>query len=255
MFLRRDTILRKILEGLKYAVIILFGVLTSTASAADIDGYSRELHKHVINGYVDYKNWSENHEGLDRFIKSLENTHLDSLSHNEKLSLLINAYNAGMIWLIFQNYPLKSVLDIQPKVFGQLAIKIDGKLLSLDEIENDYIRKMGDNRIHFAIVCGSKGCPDLSSDIYSPDSLDQQLDAAARNYLSQEKGIQIEADSGLVMLSSIFDWFGSDFGEDNVEKLETLSKYLPEKEAEYLRKNAAAVAVKYMQYDWSLNGV
>lgn len=229
--------------------------MISAASAADIEGYGRELHRHVINGYVDYKNWSENHEGLDQFIKSLEDSHLDSLSHNEKMSLLINAYNAGMIWLIFQNYPIKSVLDIQPKVFGQLAINIGGKLLSLDDIENGYLRKMGDNRIHFAIVCGSRGCPDLSSDPYSPDSLDQQLDAAARNYLSQEKGMQIDQDSGLVMLSSIFDWFGSDFGKDNVEKLDALSKYLPETEAEYLRKNAATITVKYMQYDWSLNGV
>ena len=235
-------------------ILIILTLSALQVSAANIDGYGRELSKYDWKGYVDYKNWSMDHAGLDRFIESLKNARLDSLSEDSSRALLINAYNAGMISLIIKNYPIESVLDIEPKVFGQKAIDIDGVLYSLDDIENNLLRKMGDNRIHFAIVCGSKGCPDLAVRPYSADSLDQQLDQAAKKYLSQEKGMSVEIDNGVVMLSSIFKWFGSDFGENTVEILNNLARYLPEDQAQYLRDNAGKVMVRYTHYDWSLNG-
>jgi hypothetical protein len=159
-----------------------------------------------------------------------------------------------MIWLILQNYPVEGVFDIKPKVFEQKAINIGGVMVSLDDIENNYLREMGDNRIHFAIVCGSRGCPDLSPLIYDAKTLDERLDEAAREYLSQPRGMVIEEETGVVLLSMIFDWFGSDFGDTPSEVLKALSRYLPDEQAEFLRENAQKVMVRYIDYDWSLNG-
>jgi len=129
-----------------------------------------------------------------------------------------------------------------------------GFVESLDDIENNYLRETGDNRIHFVIVCASKGCPDLSPRIYNAETLDERLDEAARKYLSQPKGMVIEKDTGVVLLSMIFNWFGSDFGDTPAEVLKAFSRYLPDEQAEFLRENSQKVIVRYIDYDWSLNG-
>jgi hypothetical protein len=235
-------------------VLIITLMLFPLNALASTEKYGEELQKYVDSGYVDYKNWSKNHEGLDEFISSLETVVRDSLSENESRALLINGYNAGMIWLILQNYPIEGVFDIKPKVFEQKAINIGGEMLSLDDIENNYLRKMGDNRIHFALVCASNGCPDLSSQIYDTETLDERLDDEARKYLSQAKGIVVEKETGVVLLSMIFNWFGSDFGDTPAEVIEALSRFLPDEQAEYIRKNSEKVMVRFIDYDWSLNG-
>jgi hypothetical protein len=237
--------------GFVLTIALLFSSLDALASTEKYEG---ELNKYVNSGYVDYKNWSKNHEGLDEFMKSLETVVLDSLSIPESKALLINAYNAGMIWLILQNYPVEGVFDIRPKVFEQKAINIGGEMLSLDDIENGYLRKMKDHRIHFAIVCGSNGCPDLSSEVYDAGTLDERLDSAAREYLSRPKGMVVEEEKKVVLLSKLFDWFGSDFGKTDAEILEQLSRYLPDGEAAFIHENAQKVMIRYIEYDWSLNG-
>ncbi len=238
----------------KLTILIIISFLLSYSVSVLADGYGEELKKHNYSGYIDYLNWAKGHDGLDAFIESLEKVNLDSLSESESKALLINAYNAGMIWLIIQNYPVEGVFEIKPKVFEQKAINIGGVMMSLDNIENDYLRKTGDHRIHFAIVCGSMGCPDLSAEVFKADMLDEQFDKAARNYLSQPKGLVIEKDPPVILLSMLFKWFGNDFGKTNAERLEVLSQYLSEEDAEFMLENANKAIVRYMDYDWSLNG-
>jgi len=234
--------------------IIIIWNLPSMSAPVSTEKFAEELGKYVSSGYVDYKNWSKDHEGLDEFMKSLETAVLDSLSADEYKALLINAYNAGMIWLILREYPIESVFEIKPKVFEQQVINIAGRMLSLDDIEQKYLGMLGDNRIHFAIVCGSVGCPDLSSQIYEAENLDERLDDAARKYLSQPRGLVIEEDTGEVLLSMLFDWYSADFGSSRPAVLKALSQYMPEQQAEYVRENASNVKVRFIDYDWSLNG-
>jgi len=234
--------------------IIIIWILPAKSAPVSTEKYAEELGKYVSSGRVDYKNWSKDHEGLDEFMKSLETAVLDSLSANEYKALLINAYNAGMIWLILREYPIKGVFDIEPKVFEQQVINIAGRMLSLDDIEQKYLGMLGDNRIHFAIVCGSVGCPDLSSRIYEAETLDERLDDAARKYLSQPRGLVIEEDTGVVLLSMLFDWYSADFGSSRPAVLKAFSQYIPEDQAEYVRENASKVKIRFIDYDWSLNG-
>lgn len=163
----------------KLIILVIASFLLSHSVSAIAGNYEEELKKYNYSGYIDYLNWAKSHEGLDTYIESLRMINLGSLSKNESKALLINAYNAGMIWLIIQNYPIEGVFDIEPKVFEQKAINIGGAMMSLDNIEHNYLRKTGDHRIHFAIVCGSIGCPDLSADLYNAEGLDEQLDKAA----------------------------------------------------------------------------
>jgi hypothetical protein len=217
-------------------------------------GYSGELQKYVRDGFVDYRSWSGDRKGLDAFVASLRTVKLEILAPDEKKALLINAYNACMVWMILEHYPVNGVSDIKPKPFKQAVFNLGGRKVSLDHIEHQELRKMGDPRIHFAIVCASKGCPDLVPEIYTAEILDEQLDTAASRYFSQPKGLQVKTDPPAVKLSMLFDWFGDDFGGNKGERLQFVARYAPGKWQKMLKRKNPKVALSYIEYDWSLNG-
>jgi len=228
--------------------------LPADEPVSPVIGYSAELQKYVGDGFVDYTSWSADRKGLNAFVVSLKAVKLETLAPDEKKALLINAYNACMIWIVLEHYPVKGVFDIKPKPFKQEIFDLGGKKVSLDYIEHQQLRKMGDPRIHFAIVCASKGCPDLVPEIYVADILDEQLDDAARRYFAQPKGLQVESDPPGVKLSMLLDWFKDDFGRDKMEILQFVARYAPGKWQKPLVKKGRKTAISYIEYDWSLNG-
>ena len=63
-------------------------------------------------GQVDYELLRNNPEGLDRYITELAQVAFEPLPRNEKLALLINAYNAFTLRLILDHWPVDSIRDI-----------------------------------------------------------------------------------------------------------------------------------------------
>ena len=115
--------------------------------------------------------------------------------------------------------------------------------MSLDELEHDILRKLGEPRIHFAIVCASVSCPDLRREPYTAALLEVQLEEQVRGFLANEaKGLRLEGRQARV--SKIFDWFAEDFsGVGGVAAFIRRYRPLP-----------AAVAVEAdLDYDWSVN--
>ena len=98
-------------------------------------------------------------------VRSLERSKPDALPSAEaKLAFWINAYNVLAIQTVLSNYPLDSIRDVGSffsPVWKRQAGKIDGKAVTLDQIEHQILRPMGDPRIHAAIVCASRSCPSL----------------------------------------------------------------------------------------------
>jgi len=129
-------------------------------------------------------------------------------------------------------------------------VRINGKTLTLDDIEHTILRpRFEDARVHFAIVCASKSCPPLIAAPYLGASLEAQLDRSTRDFLNNPANYRIDGDS--LWVSSIFKWFSEDFKDDPVGFYlrfaeGTLKKTIAEKRAR--------VKVKYLDYDWTLNG-
>ena len=93
----------------------------------------------------------------------------------------------------------------------------------------------------------------LQSEAYTLKQLDQQLDAAAINFINDLERNQFNATNRSADLSSIFKWFEEDF----VEAAGSLQAYLApmvdnEKVADLLEQEAFKIS--YRKYDWSLNG-
>ncbi|MCZ6541330.1 MAG: DUF547 domain-containing protein, partial [Nitrospinae bacterium] len=128
---------------------------------------------------------------------------------------------------------------------------VGGKDDTLNEIEHEIIRKMGDPRIHAAIVCASVSCPDLRKEAYTKEHLDAQLNDQLRRFLANRgKGLQINHKNGRILLSKIFDWFEDDF-EPKGGVLPFLARYAPEPDRSLLKNGDADVS--YLDYNWDLN--
>ncbi len=212
-------------------------------------------------GMVDYTRWKAagaDGAALDKYIEHLSTaTFSPTTPAAAATSFWINAYNAVTVKGILREYPTSSIRNHTAKLFGyniwkNLKLRVDGNSYSLDQMEHEVLRKMGDPRIHFAIVCASVGCPKLLDEAYVPDRLDQQLDSNAKDFFADKGKFAFDAQRGSLELSPILKWFADDFGADQAVRLRTIAPYLPDDRARELA-NRGDPRVGYLDYDWRLN--
>jgi hypothetical protein len=107
-----------------------------------------------------------------------------------------------------------------------------------------------DPRIHFALVCGARSCPPIA--FYDGAKIDAQLDLAAAGFINGG-GATYDPNTNTLWLSRIFSWYQADFsGRRGV--LETIRKYMRDEKAKEAL-NRGSVRVRYLPYDWSVNGL
>lgn len=232
--------------------------LTTTVIASEPDW---EIYASLLRDYTDIKqvkgtrlNWV-NYSKLkaspefEKVVKQLETFSPEVLENQqERLAFYINAYNILAIKVVLDHWPLKSIKDVGnffTPVWKKKAGLIGGKSITLNEIEHEILRPMGEARIHMAIVCASISCPDLRQEPYIAARLDQQLDEQSRSFLlNPSKGLHI--DSKEIHTSKIFDWFEDDFksGFGGIDKF--FLHYIEIPTSKKLKKD--------LPYDWSLNG-
>ena len=114
--------------------------------------------------------------------------------------------------MILDHYPgIKSIKDtgsLWQSPWKKKIARIDGGLLTLDEIEHDILRpQFRDPRVHFAVNYASKGW--------------------------------------------IFKWFAEDFDDDPIG---FFRKYADGNLQTELQARSQDLRVKFLEYDWSLNG-
>jgi hypothetical protein len=217
----------------------------------------------VHAGHVDYSGIAQGGEAeLAAYLGALESARradYEPWTREQKLAFWINAYNAHMIRLVLDHYPLKSVQDIgvlPGAAFRKRFIAMPGLRpgkLSLDDIEHRILRQeLSEPRIHGAIVCASAGCPALRSEAYRAADLDRQLDEAMRAYIGDGTRNRFDAASNTFHLSSIFKWFREDFERAAGSLPAFVARYAEEPLATALR--TGDVRIDFLDYDWSLNG-
>jgi len=219
------------------------------------------LKKYVdANGMVDYKSWKASagdSQSLDAYLVHLSAAAIDrKASRESQLAFWINAYNAMTVKGILREYPTTSIRNHTAKVYGyniwkDLQLTVGGQAYSLDAIEHQVLRKMGEPRIHFAIVCASKGCPRLLNEAYVPERLDEQLTLNARAFFADPTKLSADLRTGVIQVSPILKWFAEDFGADAAAQLATIAPYFPTNVRPVAESGRARVS--YLDYDWGLN--
>ncbi len=207
---------------------------------------------------VDYAGvTAEDRASLSAYVKALEALTPSTMSREEKLAYYANIYNAKTIEIILDNYPVTSIRKIggnlvQPGPWNEKVLTIEGKELSLNNVEHDIVRADFDEpRVHYAFNCASIGCPNLMIRAWEAETLEEDFDAAARAYIAHPRGVNID-DRGRVQASSIYKWFKKDFGRNDGEVLDHIRQYAT---GEKLEKLNAATKINSYDYDWDLNEV
>jgi hypothetical protein len=232
----------------------LWGSAGLPADKVDHGLYGDLLGKYVKNGVVDYRGFKNEEAHLDQYLRILEKADTKTLPRNGQFAFYINAYNAWTIKLILGGYPgIESIKDLGSlfkSPWKKKIARIDGDILTLDNIEHDILRpRFNDPRIHFAVNCASKSCPPLMSEPYLGDVLDRQLTEMTRAFINDRAYNRIEGST--LYVSSIFKWYSEDFNNDTVG---FFMKYAEGELEEKLQKQAKEIKVEYLDYDWSLNG-
>lgn len=241
-------------------LLLLFSgpLITPFSTAADetVDNslYAALLSDYVNKGIVDYQGFKKEEKKLDAYLDILAAVDPEKLSRADRFAFYVNAYNAWTIKLILTGYPgLKSIKDLGSffsSPWKKKICRINGEILTLDEIEHKILRPtFKDNRVHFAINCASKGCPKLISVPYEGPVLETQLNDVTRAFVNNRDKNYISGNT--LYVSSIFKWFAEDFNDD---VLSFFDQYASGELKKQLSAKRGSITVKYLDYDWSLNG-
>jgi hypothetical protein len=234
------------------------------AAGFDLDGYGRILESHTkpvsdsAGVRVDYEALRSSADWRSVVASLVASDPSALTTRSERLTFWINAYNVLAIDLVTRNLPIASIRDIGSflrPVWKHEAGRIGGRAYTLDEIEHQILRPLGEPRVHAAIVCASVSCPSLARTPYRTPQLDVQLDAALARWLADpRKGSRLDPAAGVLQLSAIFDWFAEDF-EAAGGVLPYLTPHLPEATRRWLAEHGGKAELAYFDYDWSLNSL
>lgn len=195
----------------------------------------------------------EDKKALKLYLDELQSVKPRELNKAEQFAYWVNMYNALTVDVVLDEYPVDSIRSIRflTSPFGpwdKNFMKIEGKKLSLNNIEHGILRPIWqDPRIHFAVNCASIGCPNLMPTAFTAENADELMEQAAHDYIGHPRAVVI--DGSTLKLSSIFDWYGADFGDDQSMINEYLSDYI----AEGVEFDPTSTYDVDFHYDWSLN--
>ena len=247
---------------------------TSAHADFDISLYQQFLQSHVIprqqiKGFtlnvVDYETIYQSRENdkslYNRVKQQLNDFQPDTLtSRDEQIAFWINAYNFSAIKMIIDHYPVDSIrsrsINFFKNPWKMKILKIGNKMFSLDEIEHEILLgKLQEPRAHFAIVCASLSCPDLSMTAFSAAKLSQQLEEQATLFLQdQRKGIRIDRQKKTVSFSKIFQFDKKTFPNGASDAVSFIVPYIKkEQDRSYL--TSEGYKIKYLNYNWELNSL
>jgi hypothetical protein len=258
------------------------GEVPGDASAPTAEGlpshetFTRILDEVVHMPRVDYARLQEERQLLDAYLAELAAVSpatLEASSTEDRLAFWLNAYNACMLKLVVDHYPIQpggvglfgflrnrvagypdnSVWQIRD-VFSRDHCRVAGANRSQDEIEHEIIRpRFQEPRIHFAVNCAAVSCPVLWPEAYVPRRLEEQLDRAVEYLMADPEHFRLEAGPPPVLrLNKVMDWYSEDFGGPEGLKA-FFADHLEGEEFELVQ--APETRVEFFEYDWTLNDV
>ncbi len=201
------------------------------------------LATHVEDGLVDYAQIKANTADLDLLQEEIANINLAGQDDKTVQAFYINAYNILVIAQVVEHYPLDSPLAVAG-FFDRTRFAVAGEELTLNELEKErLLKRFGDSRFHFVLVCGALDCPPIIAEAYLPATLEAQLDRQTRLALNDSDFVRVDEQG--VALSQIFEWYASDFGGNRASAIAFIN--------EYRETPLTDSKVRFYSYDWTLN--
>lgn len=236
------------------AVLVGRGAPAAAAQAFDHSAWDRLLSTYVdAEGHVAYRDLQvKDSTALEGYLKALAAARPDTWPQSDQVAFWLDAYNAGIVHAILAGRTAEPALG-RVKLFKFWKFEVAGKMRTLDEIENQILRrKFVEPRIHFALVCASASCPRLRREAYTGDRLDAQLSEQERDFVNDPKRNVIDPEHHTVRLSEIFKWYREDFQKAAGSVPQFLARnFADAKTRDWLV--TGHYETKYLDYDWTLN--
>jgi len=123
---------------------------------------------------------------------------------------------------------------------------IGGRSVSLYSFENDVIRPLGEERLHFALNCMVASCSMLPRTAFMANQLDRQLRVAVHEFVNEPRNVRVDAAEDTVWLSAIFQLYAKDF----LAHASSLIEYVNHDRTEPIPQD---FKVRFLDYDWTVN--
>ncbi|MEO1067181.1 MAG: DUF547 domain-containing protein [Pseudomonadota bacterium] len=192
---------------------------------------------------------------LNAYLADLQKVDVTKLNRNEQYAFWLNLYNASTVSVAINNYPIKSIRDVKNSAvdfvgpFNDKIATVNGKSLTLNAIESGIVRPIWkDPRLHYAFNCAAVTCPNLGKKAYVGSKINGQLNAAARAYVNDPRGVTVK--NGKITASKIYFWYEDDFGGSEASILNHIRRYANNS---LKSKLANAKGIDDYVYDWALN--
>jgi hypothetical protein len=235
------------------------------------------LDLHVRDGLVYYRALQTDRGRLNRYIASLNAPAIASgypkWNDDQKKAFWLNAYNALVMQTVISHYPIRgaakgypanSIRQI-PGAFEKTAHIVAGKLVTLDQIENNALAEFNDPRVYLALGRGAVGSGRLRSEAFSTKAVNKQLEQTKAQFAVTPRWSKVDALSGKVSISPILSWRSAAFIKEYADDAFDLPKrepielavigflrpHLLAAEEEFIKKNTFQLT--YEPFDWRLN--
>ena len=209
--------------------------------------------------YATLKANAKDSSKLVKYLNYLQELDPRKYSRAEQKAYWINLYNALTVKLVVDAFPVDSIRNICKNrtpgsecsgPWDEVQARVTGQDLTLDNIENDILRPIWKNPlIHYGLSCASYSCPDLCGTAFTAKNTDTLLNTGARKYVNQNRGVDFMEDD-FIVISSIYDWYVEDFGNNEQGVIKHLTRYADEKLAKQLMGFSGTIDY---EYDWRLN--
>ena len=211
--------------------------------------WARVLARHIDpEGRIDFTGLAADRSDLGSFIAYIAHTPPDAFAERQaKLAYLINSYNAlSMASVLDLGIPERLDLLGRIQFFVLRRAVVGGQPISLRAYENEVIRPLGDERVHFALNCMVASCPRLPQHPFTADGLDRELDAAAHLFFADPRNCAVDPTKPEIHLSEILSFYTEDF----LAKAPSLPAYVNRWRADKVPED---FAVTFYPYDWTIN--
>lgn len=251
----------------------LFLVLLFTQNVfAQAFNHNYPAWKKVVEQFVDYSvmpvtvDYSGIRDNKDfkkhlQVVSDVDLSEYNAFTDKQKMSFLLNSYNALAIKLVLDVHKdklpdtIKDADTLFTNAFRKSFFRFFGETTNLNKIQNDYGKDFFDDlRFYFSFSCAAKGCPPIG--FYTAENLNEQLTKTIKLFLSYKKNANYLVKENEIQVSALMDfpeitqkskkYFGlKDF----------LIRFMPisELQKDRILKNESSLKITYLTTDWALN--
>jgi hypothetical protein len=221
----------------------------------------------VRDGLVYYRTLKAERGRLDRYVASLNvpAATYQGWSPQQQMAFWVDAYNAFVLQLVINHYPLRGTVRQIPGAFDKLTWHAAGRTVTLDQIENTILPAFKEPRLYLALGRGAVGGGRLRSEAYTADRLEKQLDALQAEFVNDRHMYHLDRLTGTINVTPIFSWHEAEFAaaydthepafaqRSPIERavIAFITPHLLPSEKEFVQKNEWKMA--FMEIDWRLN--